>query len=71
MEKNVSLEKGRYDSFDQSIRSNSDEVNLKKLLDKSISILQEYFRKPKDHEIKQDLKQKYEQEVENYKKMLD
>ena len=43
MERNVSLEKGKMDSFNQSIRSTSDEVHLKKLLDKNLEIILDYF----------------------------
>lgn len=43
MERNVSLEKGKMDSFNQSIRSISDEVHLKKLLDKNLEIIMDYF----------------------------
>jgi hypothetical protein len=43
MERNVSLEKGKMDSFNQSIRSCSDELHLKKLLDKNLEIIMDYF----------------------------
>ena len=55
MERNVSLEKGKMDSFNQSIRSTSDDVHLKKLLDKNLEIIMEYFHQDYIDQI-QDLK---------------
>jgi hypothetical protein len=76
MDKNVPLEKGKSDSFSQSIRSTSDEVHLKKLLDKNLEIITEYFSKDLVNQLqdmeneKNKMKAKYEGEVKSYKDKL-
>jgi hypothetical protein len=73
MERNVSLVKGGQDSFNQSIRSTSDDVHLKKLLDKNLEIIVEFFES--DHqdqmmklrEEASHFQQRHEQEIKSYK----